>query len=447
MSIPELPLESGPARERVYRRNFGFFFADAVLFTVAMGIIGPTTVIPDFVRRLTDSEILVGLAGSVFPVGFALPQLFVARHIVRHERKKWWFVGPNIPVRFVMLLFALILMWRGRSDPHLILAAFFVSYWIAALGDGLVGVPWALLAGSSLDNRWRARVFGLSNMTTGVIMLFVAPLIAVVLGSTGPGFPQNYGFLFAASGAIFVLSIIPGLFFRELTDGRPAEKTPSFAQFFPQIGRLIKEDAPFRSFIVMRVLTGLFMMAAPFYVGYATVVLGLTSQVAVPVLLAMQTIGTVSGALFYSWLGARSNLLYIRIALGAVALLPVSALIAGAIGPVPLYAGFLLSGLATSNLNYGYLNWIVGYAGHERRATYVGLANTITAIVSLIAPVIAGTIVQHLGYGPLFVVVLVMIICALYVAFRHLKPGAAETPDRVSAQETGRHRAARENGQ
>ncbi len=432
MNTPELPDDSGSARERVYRRNFGFFFADAVLFTVAMGIIGPTTVIPDFVRRLTDSEILIGLAGNVFAVGFALPQLFVARHIVRHERKKWWFVGPNIPVRFVILLFALILLWRGKSDPHLILAVFFLSYWIAALGDGLVGVPWALLAGSSLDNRWRARVFGLSNMTTGAVTLLIAPVIAVILGPTGPGFPDNYGLLFAASGTVFALSIIPGLFFHELPGARPVEKTPSFAEFFPQIGRLIQEDVPFRSFIVMRVLTGLFLMAAPFYIGYATVVLGLSSQVAVPVLLAMQTIGTVSGALFYSWLGARSNLLYIRTALGAVALLPVSALIAGVVGPVPLYAGFLLSGLATSNLNYGYLNWVVGYAGHDRRATYVGLANTITATVSLIAPVIAGTIVQHLGYEPLFLIVLCMVLCALFIAFRYLKPGAAETPDRAS---------------
>ena len=52
--------DSGPARDRVYRRNVGFFFADAMRFMVAMGISGPTTVIPDFVRRLTDSEVLIG---------------------------------------------------------------------------------------------------------------------------------------------------------------------------------------------------------------------------------------------------------------------------------------------------------------------------------------------------------------------------------------------------
>jgi hypothetical protein len=60
-------------RERVYRRNFGFFLADGILFTVAMTIIGPTTIIPDFVRRLTGSEILIGLSGSMFDILWTLP--------------------------------------------------------------------------------------------------------------------------------------------------------------------------------------------------------------------------------------------------------------------------------------------------------------------------------------------------------------------------------------
>ncbi|MFW5684195.1 MAG: MFS transporter [Spirochaetota bacterium] len=414
------------ATERVYRRNFGFFLADAILFTVAMQIIGPTTVIPDFVRRLTDSEILIGFAGNIFPVGFALPQLFVARLIVRHERKKWWFVGPNIPVRFVMLVFAGLLLVVGRRQPHLVLGAFFVCYSIAALGDGLVGVPWAVLTGNSLDNRWRARVFGISNLTTGVLMLLIAPVIGLVLSDAGPGFPTNYAILFGAAGIIFALSILPGLFFHELPSGKAVAKVASFSEFIPQLGHLIRTDVPFRSFIVMRILTSLFLMASPFYVGFATVRLGLSSQVAVPVLLAMQTVGTVSGALLYSWLGSRSNLMYIRLALAGAALLPVAALVAEVVGPFPLYAGFLFSGLAMSNLNMGYLNWIVGYSGDERRPTYVGLSNTITALVSLATPVVAGSIVQHLGYRPLFVIALAMAMSALFISFRYLKTGEAE---------------------
>src|SRR3712207_6152474 len=186
MTDADAPLVEPPYRERLYRRNFPFFLADSILFTLAMAIISATTVIPDFLRRLTDSEILIGLSGSLFTIGFTLPQLFVARYIVRYARKKWWFVGPNILVRPVMLICAILTVWIGASRPVLLLLVFFICYSIAAFGDGLVGVPWADLAGTSLDNRWRARVFGLTSAGTGVLMLLLAPLIGAVLSESGP---------------------------------------------------------------------------------------------------------------------------------------------------------------------------------------------------------------------------------------------------------------------
>lgn len=408
-------------RERIYRHNFVYFLTDNILFNVAIGIIGSNTVIPDFVRQLTTSEILIGLFATLFTIGHTLPQLFIARYVVRYEHKKWWFVGPNIPVRFVILIFALITVWLGKDQPQLILLAFFVCISIAAFGDGVVGVPWVDLAATSLDNRWRARMLGFTTAGTGLIMLMVAPLIGVVLSDQGPEFPNNYALLFGAAGVLFVISILPGLFFHELPGGKAVDKIPSLGEFMPELGRVLRDDLPYRAFIVTRMFTSLFMMAAPFYIGYATVQLGLSSEVAVPVLLAMQTIGSVAGALVYTRLGAANNLLYIRLALAGAALLPISALLAGVVGPLPLYFGFLISGLATGDLLSGYLNWVVGYASPDERPIYVGLSNTVAAMFSLIAPLIGGAIAQNLGYLPLFVVSLVMALSALFVTLRFLR--------------------------
>lgn len=414
-------------REKIYRHNFVYFLIDGILFMVALGIISSTTVIPDFVRRLTDSEILIGLSGSLFTIGYTLPQLFIARYIVRYARKKWWFVGPNIPVRFIILIFAGITVWLGKDQPELILLAFFVTYSVAALGDGLVGVPWADLAGTSLDNRWRARMFGLMNATTGVIMLLAAPLIGLVLGESGPGFPNNYALLFGVAGALFVISIVPGLFFHELPGGKAIEKLPSLREFLPDLGRVLRDDLPFRGFIIARMFISLFMMAAPFYIGYATEQLKLSSEVAVPVLLAMQTIGTIFGSLVYTWLGARSNIQFIRLALVGSILLPVSALVSALVGPLPLYFGFLISGIAVSNLLFGFHNWLVGYANPDQRPIYVGLSNTVAAVVSLVAPFIGGVIAQFVGYEALFGVALMMTIGALVVTLRYLPTPREET--------------------
>ncbi len=426
MTHPDPELLSQPAREQIYRRNFVHFLTDSILFTLAMSIIGPTTVIPDFLRQLTDSEILIGLSGNLFTIGFTLPQLWVARYIVRHARKKWWFVGPNIPVRPVILLFAGLTVWLGRDQPGLILLGFFIAYGITAFGDGLVGVAWADLAGSSMNARWRARMFGLTTIVVSVTMLLISPLIGVVLGERGPAFPNNYALLFGAAGVLFLLSILPCLFIHELPGGKAVETLPALGEFIPALGRVLRDDGPFRAFILVRAFTNLFTMAAPFYIGYATVQLGLSSEVAVPVLVAMSTVGSLLGALAYMWLGERNNLLYIRLALGSAVLMPLCALLAAApgemLGPLPLYIGFLVSGLAaSSNLFAAYMNWTVDYAHADQRPIYVGLSNTVSALISLVAPFLGGTLAQRLGYRPLFVVALLMALMALFIALRFLR--------------------------
>jgi hypothetical protein len=73
-------------RDRIYRRNFIFFLADFVLFSVAFNLIGSTTVIPDFVRKLTGSEILIALSSQMFEILWLMPQLLVARRLVRGKK-------------------------------------------------------------------------------------------------------------------------------------------------------------------------------------------------------------------------------------------------------------------------------------------------------------------------------------------------------------------------
>lgn len=415
--------------ERVYRRNFWMFLLDGVFFIVALSVMGPTTLIPDFIRRLTSSEVLIGFSSSLFDVGAMLPQLFVARYLVRLERKKRWFVIPNIPVRLAFLVFAAVVFLVSKEQPGLILLAFLICYGAAAFGDGFVGVSWSDLLGSSLDNRWRARVFGWMSAISGIVMLGAAPLIAAALGHPALDFPDNYALIFGAAGLLFALSILPGFFIHELPGGKAVDRMPTLGEFMPQLGQMLRANLSFRYIVITRMLTILFAMAGPFYIGYATEQLGLSSEVAVPGLLAMQTIGSISGALLYTWIGAHNNLLYIRLALSGATLLPISALLTTLLGPPPLYIGFLMSGLALSNLFLSYQNWVLTHAPADQRPIHAGLFNTISAIASLIAPIIGGLIAQQLGYQALFVVALVMILGALFVTLRYLRPPQPQHPD------------------
>lgn len=409
-------------RDRIYRRNFWCFMSDFLLFTVGMKFIGATTVIPDFIRQLTDSEIMIALSSQLFEAGWLLPQLFVARYLVRVANKKWWFVGPNIPVRPLMLIFAGVIILLGEDHRTAILIAFLIFYALAALGDGLVGVPWLDLMGTSLDNKRRARLFGWGTALVGIIMLPIAPQIQWILGENGPGFPENYAVLFGLAGILFIVTI-PGLIFIKELPGATAQATmPSLREYGPQLLHVLREDLPFRGMISARILVGLFMLAGPFYIGFATERLDMPNSVAVSQLLLMQTLGSVSGSLVLSWMGNGRTLLFIRLALGAGIMQASLALLASVLGPPPLYLAFFAAGVMSDCLSLSFMNWLVGYSTPDQRPIYSGLFNSSNAITFLVAPLSGGIIVETLGYEAVFTVALGFMLCALFVVLRYLKP-------------------------
>ncbi|HML23592.1 MAG TPA: MFS transporter [Aggregatilinea sp.] len=405
-------------REAAYRLNYRLFMWDFIVFTVGMGLLGPSTVIPDFVRGLTDSEIIIGLSGQLFDICWLLPQLLVARRLLTVAHKKWWFVIPNIPVRLLVLALSGVIVLVGGEHKTTILAAFLIFYALAGLGDGLVGVPWLDLMGTSIDDKRRARLFGLGTAVVGVGMIGLNPVVRLILGDQGPDFPNNYALLFAIAGTLFVLTVPPTAFIKELPGATPHDVQPAMRDYLPELARVLRADAPFRAAILARLLVGLWTMASPFYIGFATEQLGMSSSVAVSNLLLMQTLGNVGGSLLLSWLGERHLLLFIRLLLGMAVLQPLLALLASVTGPVPLYVAFIASGCIGGSLMLSFMNWVVIYAGHERRPIYSGLLNSLAAVSLLIAPLLGGLIVEGLGYEAVFAGALMFVIVALAVCLR-----------------------------
>ncbi len=413
---------SPAARERAYRRNFAVFLADFVLFTIGISLIGATTVIPDFIRRLTDVEVLIALSSQMFEILWLLPQLLIARRLVQVRHKKWWFVGPNLAARPMLVLYALLIVLAGAERPGLLLGGFLLFYGLAALGDGLVGVPWLDLVGSSLDDRRRARLFGYGNAAVGVAMLGLAPAVRLILDHDGLGFPNNYALLFALAGALMLATIPFTLFIKELPGGEPRATMPSLREYLPELGRVLRHDGPFRAMITARLLSSLYLMAAPFYIGYGTEVLGMASSVAVSHLLFMQTLGGVAGALLFSRLGERRTLRFIRIAMGVALAQVTLALTAGALGPAPLYLAFAAGGFVQGSLGISFMNWVIIYSTPDQRPIYSGLFNSISAVSLLSAPLIGGTLVEELGYQAVFVAALMVMAGGLWVALRYVQP-------------------------
>jgi predicted MFS family arabinose efflux permease len=252
-------------------------------------------------------------------------------------------------------------------------------------------------------------------------MIGMSQVVRIILSDDGPGFPGNYAMLFGIAGTMFVITIPLPMFIRELPGGKPQEESPSLREYWPQLLHVLREDQPFRAMILTRILAGLFLLASPFYIGFATQELHMKSSTAVGNLLMMQTLGNVLGSLLFSWAGDRYLIQFVRLALLAATIHPIMALLAGFVGPAPLYVGFFAAGIMGGTLGLGFINWVISYASHDQRPIYSGLFNSMSAVALLTAPLFGGLIVQFLGYRAAFIAALVMILAALFTAVRYLE--------------------------
>ena len=98
-----------------YRWNFFTFLTDFISFGVGFTFFSPDSVLPAFVLRLTEKDLVIGLAIAVFHGGWLLPQVITARLISDKPRKKpYMLVGMG-----GRILFLAIAVGRRGADATL----------------------------------------------------------------------------------------------------------------------------------------------------------------------------------------------------------------------------------------------------------------------------------------------------------------------------------------
>src|SRR5262249_11096566 len=173
-------------------------------FSIAFNLIGPNTVVPDFVSRLTPSQEIVGLSGSLFNFAFLMPQLFLAQIVNRGTRRKPYMARTVIPSRLAMAAVALFITLVGPSATTPILIFFLLAYTFFGITDGFVSLAWAGMLGSSIPTRVRGILLGVGQFRGAIGVLIGQFVIRILLGPGGPPFPQNYAAVFAFAAIFFL---------------------------------------------------------------------------------------------------------------------------------------------------------------------------------------------------------------------------------------------------
>src|SRR5258706_1157759 len=398
---------------RHLRRHFLLVFLDLVLFGTAFTLISGTTVIPDFVRHLTNSDLVLGFVASIYNVAWLPPQIVLAQFINRGARRKPFITWTAIPFRMVMIVMAIGIAVIGPNDVTLILLVFLVGYTLFAAADGLVTIAWADLVGTSIPDRWRGVLLSAGEFLLAFTALGTRALVQQLLGPKGAPFPQNYAQVFGIAGVIFVIAGICLTFLVEEKQKKPVEPCPRLRRYLPYLGNVLRSDKTFRQFTIVRSLLDLTLLAAPFYIIFGINSLKIPSATLVGDSILLAMVGSAVAALVMSWLSHRigSRAVIILLAFASISH-PLLALLSFVAGEPALYGAFFMLGVISAGGAPGYFDWIITYAPPDRRPIYVGLTNTISA-VSHLAPLLGGFILSTTSYPALFAAALVLAVIGL----------------------------------
>jgi MFS family permease len=401
------------------KHNYISNLIDGGFFGFALGFASFSTVLPLFISTMTQSAVLVGMIPAIHNMGWQLPQLFLARRIskMRHYKKMTLLMTIQERLPFVALA---ILAWFLPQVGNKIglVVAFLLLIW-QGMGAGFTANPWQNFITRVIPGDLRATFFGAQSAAANLFSSVGAILAGFVLDRvTGS---RGFSYCFAIAVFLMICSWIGLAQTRE--PNRSMQEIPAQPpSFWKNVAAILKRDYSFRWFLASRMLSQFANMAGAFYTVYAVRHHGmteLTAGVMTSVLLITQTAANpLLGWIADRW--SRKGVL----AAGALAS-SLSAILAWLSPDLNwFFPVFILFGIG----NTAY--WTIGMAlnlefGSEiELPTYIGMANTLIAPVTILAPFIGGVLADTAGYSATFIFSAVFGIITCIILFRFVKDPA-----------------------
>jgi MFS family permease len=388
--------ETAAEVEQHYRWNLAMNLLDGGLFWFGLSFLSAATIMPLFVRKLTDSTLAVGLVAVVSSGAWFLPQLFAAHWIERLPRMLPVVIRAGFFLeRLPIWLFVPVALLAGSWPAAALLSFFFVYLW-RGLGGGLVGPAWQDLIARCFPVNRRGRFLGTASFIGAGAAVAGAALSAWLLERVP--FPQNFATIFAIAAVAITVAWV--FLSRTREPAQPPSRRPvQRERFLARLPRVLRSDRNFRRFLSARWLVALGGMGSGFLT-VAAVDHWQVSDATVGLFTTALWLGEMLGYLCFGLLADRfGNKLSLE--LGTAALVTAFVLAWLAPGPGWFYAVFALLGIHLSALLSSGILVTLEFSAAEQRPTYVGIANTSIGLVNVAAP-LAGTWLATVGYGPLF---------------------------------------------
>jgi MFS family permease len=375
------------------RHNVTVNLLDGGFFGLAIGFVSFSTILPLFVASMTNSATLIGLVPAIHATGWLLPQLFTASHTARLRRYKRTVILTTIHERLPFLVLAVVALLLPKIGIQAGLIITFLCLTWQGLGGGFTANSWTSMISKIMPPESRGTFFGVQG---AVANLFIS------VAAIGAGYllnwfesPQDFLYCFLIASIFFTVSWFSLLQTREPADyDKVIEENP--APFWHGAGQILKRDRNFDWCLSSRILSQFATMGFSFYIVYALRRFHM-QEVTAGYLTATLTVAQMFANAGMGWLGDRVGHRLMLI-IGAASALLSSVLAWFAPSLAWFFPIFVLTGLANVSIWTNGMTMTVDFSGEEERPFYIGLAQTLTAPATIIAPLIGGWIADTQGF-------------------------------------------------
>jgi len=386
-------------------RNFFLILGSNVLTKLGDLLISPKTVLAWLLSAI-GAPALVAWLVPIRESGSMIPQMVIGAWVRQKPVRKWfWTLGSFGQAASVVAMAASVWFLEGYAAGGSIIAALIVF----SLARGFCSVSMKDIQGKCIPKTRRGRLSGLASTIGGTATVILTALLFWDRGDPTIGF---YTVLLLLAATLW---IIAGFLFAgvEEYDGETGGGGNAMAEAFNSLS-LLRDDVPFRKFVVTRALLLCSALAAPYFVVLAQKESDIGWMLGV-FMLASSLASSLSAS-FWGWAAdTSSRKVMIRgaaMASGVCLVVGTIALIDGTeTGSVWFYpVAFFILSVAHAGVRLGRKTYLVDMAGGNKRTDYTAVSNTVigglllvtggfTALISMVSDVAVILVLGLMGFA------------------------------------------------